>query len=216
MEGLPKELRLLFNGSKAEDVSCRSKAKTYRFDCGLYLKIGEKGELAKENEMASIFHALGLGPKVVAFHSAEKDYLVLEEAKGNDLTHHLDDPETVCRVLAKSLRLLHASSVEGVPSSDKFIQYGEAKGAKSLKMDTFIHGDACLPNVIIDGTDFQAFVDTGLAGIGDRHIDLYWALWSLEYNFKTDHYSGLFKDLYGRNEIDEEKLKIVRALESIS
>lgn len=82
-----------------------------------------------------------------------------------------------------------------------------------LKADTLIHGDACLPNVILNHGKFETFIDFDLAGAGDRHIDLFWALWSLKYNLKTDKYTDLFLDLYGRDNFDPEMITVVAAFE---
>jgi kanamycin kinase len=85
-----------------------------------------------------------------------------------------------------------------------------------LKPTTLIHGDACLPNILCHEGSFSTFIDLGQAGAGDRHMDLYWAIWSLEYNLKTDHYTDYFLDQYGRNNIDFELLKVITAFESFS
>lgn len=82
-----------------------------------------------------------------------------------------------------------------------------------LRADTLIHGDACLPNVIAEDGRFRCFVDLPLAGVGDRHIDLYWAAWSLQYNFKTDRYTDYFFDVYGRENFDMDLLKAIAAFE---
>lgn len=82
-----------------------------------------------------------------------------------------------------------------------------------LKPDTLIHGDACLPNVIFHRWQFSSFIDFHLSGIGDRHIDLYWAVWSLQYNLKTDKYTDYFLDAYGRDSFDYEMLRVVAAFE---
>ena len=82
-----------------------------------------------------------------------------------------------------------------------------------LQCDALIHGDACLPNVICRNGSFSSFIDCGLAGAGDRHIDLFWAIWSLQFNLKTDRYTDYFLDLYGRENIDFERLKSVAAFE---
>lgn len=82
-----------------------------------------------------------------------------------------------------------------------------------LKADTMIHGDACLPNVICHDGALTAFVDLGLAGAGDKHIDLYWAIWSLQYNLKTDQYTDYFLDHYGRENFDESMLQTIAAFE---
>ena len=58
------------------------------------------------------------------------------------------------------------------------------------------------------------FIDVGQAGVGDRHIDLYWAIWSLQYNLGTDAYTDLFLDLYGRGKVDEELLRVVAEVEA--
>lgn len=83
----------------------------------------------------------------------------------------------------------------------------------SLRRDTLIHGDACLPNVIFDGGRFRAFIDFSMAGAGDRHIDLYWALWSLQFNLKTGRYADRFLDAYGRENFDPEMLRVIAAFE---
>lgn len=83
-----------------------------------------------------------------------------------------------------------------------------------LATDTLIHGDACLPNIIHNNGVFSAFIDCSLAGIGDKHVDIYWALWSLRYNLKTDAYSSLFLDMYGRDNFNEDMLTVIAAFES--
>ena len=86
-------------------------------------------------------------------------------------------------------------------------------GVSLLKADTLIHGDPCLPNIMQKDGTFVSFIDLNMAGAGDRHIDLYWALWSLEYNLKTDAYDDLFLDLYGKERVSEETLKTIAAFE---
>ena len=84
-----------------------------------------------------------------------------------------------------------------------------------LKTDAFIHGDACLPNFILKDADhFSCFIDLGLAGFSDRHIDLFWAVWSLNYNLHDPKYAELFLDYYGREQVDVHKLRLVAAFEA--
>ena len=82
-----------------------------------------------------------------------------------------------------------------------------------LSADTLIHGDPCLPNVIQKNGSFSSFIDFNLSGVGDKHIDLYWAIWSLQYNLKTNAYTDLFLDLYGRENFNEDMLPVVAAFE---
>lgn len=82
-----------------------------------------------------------------------------------------------------------------------------------LKADTLIHGDYCLPNIIYDVNGKTTLIDLALGGIGDRHIDLYWAVWSLEYNLGTDRYTDYFLDCYGRENFDYDMLRVIAAFE---
>ena len=83
-----------------------------------------------------------------------------------------------------------------------------------LRTDTLIHGDCCLPNIMLDDWSFSGFIDLGASGAGDRHIDLFWAMWSLAYNLGTDRYSDRFLDAYGRESVDMERLRLVAAVEA--
>jgi len=56
----------------------------------------------------------------------------------------------------------------------------------------------------------------GLAGIGDKHIDIYWVLWSLNYNLKTDRYTDCFLEAYGKEKVDMEVLRLVAEVEEQS
>ena len=83
-----------------------------------------------------------------------------------------------------------------------------------LKADTLIHGDYCLPNIMLDNWDFSGFIDLGSSGMGDRHMDLFWGCWSLRYNLKTDAYREQFLDVYGRDHFDPEILRAIAAFEA--
>ena len=77
--------------------------------------------------------------------------------------------------------------------------------------DTLIHGDFCLPNVMLDSGSLSGFVDLGLAGAGDRHVDVFWAVWTLAYNLGTNKYADRFLDAYGRERCDVDMLRAVAA-----
>lgn len=84
---------------------------------------------------------------------------------------------------------------------------------KYLKNDTLIHGDYCLPNTILHNWRFSGFIDLGNGGVGDRHIDLFWGAWTLNFNLNTDKFRERFFDAYGRDKIDSDILRIVEATE---
>lgn len=85
-----------------------------------------------------------------------------------------------------------------------------------LQTDTLLHGDYCLPNIILNNWEFSGFIDLGNSGAGDRYVDLFWALWSLSYNLKTDKYRKRFLDAYGLKNFDEEKMRLISAAEVFS
>lgn len=87
------------------------------------------------------------------------------------------------------------------------------EGKDCLTDNVLLHGDYCLPNVILKDWKLSGFIDVGGGGVGDRHLDLFWALWSLEFNLQSNKYRERFLDVYGRDKVNEEKLKIIGAIE---
>lgn len=85
--------------------------------------------------------------------------------------------------------------------------------AKYLNADILLHGDFCLPNIMLDNWRFSGFIDLDGSGLGDRHIDLFWGIWSLQFNLKTDRYRSRFLDVYGRELVNEDIFPIICAFE---
>lgn len=89
------------------------------------------------------------------------------------------------------------------------------EGMRYLKPDALIHGDYCLPNIILNDWHFAGYIDLGNGGIADRHIDILWGIWTLKYNLGTAAYTDRFIDAYGRDRIEPEKLRQIAAMEMI-
>ena len=87
------------------------------------------------------------------------------------------------------------------------------KNGRYLRTDTLLHGDYCLPNIILDDWKFSGFIDLAAGGIGDKHVDLFWGMWSLQFNLKTDRYRDRFLDAYGRDSICEDTFRTIAAIE---
>lgn len=87
------------------------------------------------------------------------------------------------------------------------------KNQHLLRTDTLIHGDYCLPNVMLNNWKFSGFIDLGNAGVSDRHIDLFWGIWTLRFNLKSDRYKDRFLDAYGRTRVDNDMLQLVATIE---
>ena len=87
------------------------------------------------------------------------------------------------------------------------------KGRTLFRFDVLLHGDYCLPNIMLKDWAFSGFIDLGNGGVGDRHVDLFWGAWTLNFNLKTDAYRDRFFDAYGRDRVDEDMLRLVAAAE---
>ena len=86
-------------------------------------------------------------------------------------------------------------------------------GKHLLRADTLIHGDYCLPNVMLRDWQFSGFIDLGNSGVADRHIDLFWGCWTLWFNLHTHAYRDEFLNAYGRDRVDEDAIRVVAAAE---
>ncbi len=156
---------------------------------------------------------------------------------------YMENPDKLTDIIGERLRMLHESEFFDCPvdrretyiksvdenykrgifensltektklltSSSAYVIANEGK--KLLKNDVLIHGDYCLPNIILDNWNFSAFIDVGNGGMGDRHIDLFWGMWSLEFNLKDKKYSKRFLDAYGRDKVNLEILDVIGAME---
>ena len=76
------------------------------------------------------------------------------------------------------------------------------------------HGDACLPNFIVQGEYVEGLIDLGRAGIADRHADLALAWRSTRRNLGATS-AGMLLDLYGRELVDEGKLEYYVVLDEL-
>ena len=85
--------------------------------------------------------------------------------------------------------------------------------APALSSRVLLHGDYCLPNVLLRDFRITHFIDLGSGGIGDRHIDLFWGAWTLGFNLGTDRFRDEFFSAYGRELIDRDLLLAVAAAE---
>lgn len=122
----------------------------------------------------------------------------IETAKSNYFSNHYDKA--------------HLNGRFGYTSAEEAYRIIE-ENKKLLKSDTLIHGDYCLPNIILDNWNFSGFIDVDCCGVGDKHIDIFWATWSLAYNLGTDNYRERFFDAYGRENFDVELIRIIGAFE---
>ena len=113
-------------------------------------------------------------PEVVGFyHATGDDWLLTREVPGVPLYHTSVGlpPERVARLLGVILREVHGTDATGCP-------FGSAGPGHVL-----IHGDYCLPNVLVADGKLSALIDVGRSGLGDPRDDLAAGVWTLQYNY---------------------------------
>lgn len=118
-----------------------------------------------------------------------REYLVGENLCGDEF---LENPNFLVELLVNAINTLHNTKIT------------ERKYVLDEEYDTLIHGDFCLPNILVKDGKVSGFIDLGDAGIGDPWRDYAWCIWSLEYNLKTDAYTGLLLEKLGI-EFDKER-----------
>ncbi|MCL1858542.1 MAG: aminoglycoside 3'-phosphotransferase [Oscillospiraceae bacterium] len=109
-----------------------------------------------------------------------------------------------------------------------FLDYGDFKSVENgydflcknehkLVEDVNLHGDACLPNIMLDDNfNFVGFIDFEGGGIGDRHFDIMWTIWSLQHNLETNDYMDRFLNAYGRDKFDMDRYKLCISLQAFT
>ncbi len=207
-----------------------------------FLKVSSSGKLYRESILTEFFHSHGLAPAVLGYVSEnDHDYLLTEALKGEDgiSGKHKEDPYRLAEEFGSCLKLIHNLSpldcliknrtAEMLLEAERNIarQYCDSelipenveKASKKFselkhlaQADTVIHGDYCLPNIIMQDFSLSGFVDLGNGGVGDSHYDLFWGIWTLRYNLHTDKYKDTFIKAYGRDKIDWDRLELCRLL----
>ena len=223
MDGMDPRIRALLDelGALERDSLGRSNAQVYRAK-DRYLKIAPRGTLERAAVMQDYFARKGFSLPVIAYDSdGASDYLLTAAAPGRAAVDLLDRPEWMAGRLGEIVRALHEADAADCPLADvneRAIALCERNPARTLpaeaallRKDALVHGDCCLPNVFFSGQS-ACFIDLGDAGVGDRHFDLYWAQWSLEYNLGTGAYGERMFDAYGRDAIDKVRLSACAAL----
>ena len=174
----------------------RSGDEVYSVGNKYILKVSDKvSRLREEYEKDSWISGMISAPKPVIFLIEDgKAYYLREYLDGENLCgdEFLSNPEFLADLLVNAINTLHNTKI-----LDKKYILDEG-------YDTLIHGDFCLPNILVNDGKISGFIDLGDSGIGDPWRDYAWCIWSLRYNLKTDTYTGLLLEKLGI-EFDQEK-----------
>lgn len=202
-EILPHRVATLLQNRKVRRVELgRSGFEVFHLENYGYLKVGSDIKcLTDEKNRCLWLENRVVAPQVVDFGTCSREdenrssrgFLLTTEVKGLPLCDEslLRDPRRLVSLIAEAMATFHAIDASSCP----FIAEGCVGISDSIQNPLLCHGDFCLPNILFDGKTL-GFVDLGGMGKGDAWLDYAWALWSLDYNLKTDAFrESLLKTL---------------------
>ena len=167
----------------------RSGDQVFAIEDKFILKISDNvSRLREEYEKDGWISGMISSPKPIIFtEDGGRAFYLREHLPGENLCkdEFLNNPEFLVELLVNAINTLHNAEI-----LDKRYVLDEG-------YDTLIHGDFCLPNILVKDGKISGFIDLGDAGIGDPWRDYAWCIWSLEYNLKTDAYTGLLLEKLG-------------------
>ncbi len=187
----PPEIMKYIKGlSHARIRNGRSGDKIFNCSNKYLLKISDnKKALKAEQEKNDWISEHISGSKTVKYiEDNNQAYYLRTYINGHTLIQeqYINDPLRLIKILKNVV-----SIIRSLDSLDCPFKSFDNKG------NDFIHGDLCLPNIVVDDNDnFLGFLDVSNSGKGDKQYDYCWLLWSFEYNLKTDRYNDiLLKEL---------------------
>jgi aminoglycoside phosphotransferase len=139
-------------------------------------------------------------PDLIGFYRADGDeWLLTREVPGVPLYDPSLgwEPERIARRFGEILRDIHSLDASSCPFGEK------APG------HVLIHGDYCLPNVLVEDGRLTGLVDVGRSGLGDPRDDLAAGLWTLHYNFGHG-YGRQFLESYGARVMTDRDMERLR------
>jgi len=167
-----------------EDSTGRSGDKVYLIANKYVLKVSKEIEKLKQEKQMHDFLKDKLPVAKTICFEIENDsaYYLRTYLDGVPLTDEniLKDPIKLIDYLCEAIKMIHSIDIS---TCKHFSPYS--------KGNCFIHGDLCLPNILVKDGKISGILDINAAGIGDPYFDYSWCIWSLEYNLKTKEYTPL-------------------------
>ncbi|HKW71007.1 MAG TPA: phosphotransferase [Candidatus Dormibacteraeota bacterium] len=156
-------------------------------DGGISIFVKRAKDLTGERDRLAWLRGRWPVPELVGFfHELGDDWLLTHEIAGLRMSHASAGwpAERVALTLGEILRGLHATDAADCP-------FGTRRAGHVL-----IHGDYCLPNVLVSDGKLSGLVDVGLSGLGNPEVDLAAGVWTLQYNYGKG-FARPFLDAYG-------------------
>ena len=202
---IPQEITSITKGMVYDLNSIgRSGDSTFVIEDKYILKISKDKERLKEERDKGdwLGSYLGRGKSLKYIETNEEGYLLREYIKGHTLIEDGIDEDIarLTRCLKSALSFLRRLDKEECPFTSASIG------------NEFVHGDLCLPNIIVnDNDECIGFIDVSNLGKGDKSYDECWLKWSLLYNLHHEEaVASVLKDL-GISISEEDYTRYVKA-----
>lgn len=182
---IPKKIEDKIKDMKLKEITeChRSGDTVYQVSDRYILKISSNiSRLQKEYEKDNWICKYISAPKPIEFIVEDSEAYYLREYLNGDILcidKYINNPLLLVDLLAQANNIIHKTIID---EKIYIIDQG---------YHTLIHGDCCLPNILVKDDKVVGFIDLGDSGIGDPWQDYAWSIWSLEYNLKTNKYTNL-------------------------
>lgn len=180
---IPDNLLKLLDNKKIRAINKahRSGDLVYSIGNEYILKISTSIErLNRERKANDLLHDyLPVSKSILFITDDQYTYYLKTKLIGVPLTEKLKDPYKLVKLLSEAINLFHSVDITNL------LKYLPMNG------NTLIHGDFCLPNILVHNNKISGFIDVEAVAIDDEWIDFAWAIWSLEYNLGTNKYTPL-------------------------
>lgn len=170
-------------------------------------------------------------PRVVHFQRIDDtEWLLMSALPGKNLVEALDEglrPQAVVEAIAGAITRIHATrptwpeDINAIPyrleAARERVRAGLADRTVLRRFEAryrepeervFVHGDLCLPNLLVEDGALSGIVDWGRAGYGDPYQDLALAVRSLEHNLGPGDWGRRLGEACGLGELDCERLEL--------
>ena len=186
---VPEEILTIIKDKKVRAINKAHRSGDYVYDINneYILKISfDKDKLLREKVVNDeLENKLPLSKSILFIEKDNLYYYLKTKVIGTPLVNFINKPKLVIKLLKEAFILLQSVDTSNIKLINK-----DSVGNK------LVHGDFCLPNILIHNNKVSGFIDVEAMGIGDPWIDYSWCIWSLEYNLKSKEYTeDLLKEL---------------------
>lgn len=186
---VPNEIIKLVGDKKVRAINKAHNSGDYVYDINneYILKISkDKNKLLREKIVNDeLYKKVPVSKSILFIENKEMYYYIKSKVIGTPLVNYIHNPRLVIKLLKEAIDILHSVNVKEIN-----IRNNDSIGNK------LVHGDFCLPNILIYNKKVSGFIDVEAMGLGDPWIDYSWCIWSFEYNLKSKEYTkDLLKEL---------------------